>query len=767
MTTLLHFHIGPVERFISESRRTRDYWAGSFLLSRLCGEAMHAVESKACRIIRPVIADRALGSADPTLRAVRESKSGFEEGPFVGTLPNRFTAEFKTRDAANEAGSGAERAVRLLWVNLAAAIWNEILEGFTFLKDETRAKDVNRRWKAQIGTESYSPLWEIYWVTVPNTKETSPNGWDPLDLRKISRIEADEAGLPDKEGNFCTMMPGFCDISGLQRRGQSQDVLNFWRAVRQHLVDLRYPSKGLAADTCLDLRPNERLSAPALVKRLFPMLVELHPNSLTDNIRWIPHIRPAFSNWVSDELLDGLLQPLLKFMRGEPGPSKSAKPTPDSIRKQSALFWPSTSYIAATHWIARTQREAPRLCDDFREAIARIGPHYTLAERSLYLRCVYEGLKNAPLAWIDGAMFHENRLNAVGSDPKDSSAVRPDNKLTAALKALNALHKVKISRRLAMESEPDENGPPPKHYAIILADVDHVGKTLNDPAKREFVSRTLGEFSQRLRGNETAEHTDDQYGVAAARNGVLLYGGADEAMIFAPPEDAVDIAAAIYQAFEDSKKPDLPELTVSASILLADVRAPMRWAIEEAKKLLHTTAKDHAGRDALALAVFDIDGCRSPWAAPWKGANGTNPVCALRNLIEAASTQHPFIWSNGFYHRLSDRLAAFLVPERCRTFQEVISHCNRGDEGTATIGDRDMVEALIRKVVAEHLPLGTAEAKQEIAGRIIELTTCCYRGEDGKPHGEKSSVVLAPMDFLRVLGNRWCKDGVAETRPAS
>lgn len=35
----LHFHLRPVQGFFAEARRTRDIWAGSFLLSRLVGEA--------------------------------------------------------------------------------------------------------------------------------------------------------------------------------------------------------------------------------------------------------------------------------------------------------------------------------------------------------------------------------------------------------------------------------------------------------------------------------------------------------------------------------------------------------------------------------------------------------------------------------------------------------------------------------------------------------------------------------------------------------
>ena len=40
---VLHFTLGPVQSFVAEARRLRDFWAGSFLLSWLSGQAMRAV----------------------------------------------------------------------------------------------------------------------------------------------------------------------------------------------------------------------------------------------------------------------------------------------------------------------------------------------------------------------------------------------------------------------------------------------------------------------------------------------------------------------------------------------------------------------------------------------------------------------------------------------------------------------------------------------------------------------------------------------------
>ena len=48
------FTLGPVQGFVAQARRTRDFWAGSFILSWLSGVAMRAVQAQDGTIIFPV-----------------------------------------------------------------------------------------------------------------------------------------------------------------------------------------------------------------------------------------------------------------------------------------------------------------------------------------------------------------------------------------------------------------------------------------------------------------------------------------------------------------------------------------------------------------------------------------------------------------------------------------------------------------------------------------------------------------------------------------
>ena len=77
-----HFTLGPVQGFVAQARRTRDFWAGSFLLSWLSAVAMQAVIKQQGEIIFPKVSDDYLDWLE------NKGKSGTE--PQQGCVPNRF-----------------------------------------------------------------------------------------------------------------------------------------------------------------------------------------------------------------------------------------------------------------------------------------------------------------------------------------------------------------------------------------------------------------------------------------------------------------------------------------------------------------------------------------------------------------------------------------------------------------------------------------------------------------------------------------------------
>src|SRR5690554_4523440 len=102
MAERFHFTFGPVQEFVAQARRTRDLWAGSWLLSYLAENAIVAAERAGARIILPA---REEGEREVVTMARGDGAERF------GGVPNRFTAE--ASDPVAAAGGGARASRRL------------------------------------------------------------------------------------------------------------------------------------------------------------------------------------------------------------------------------------------------------------------------------------------------------------------------------------------------------------------------------------------------------------------------------------------------------------------------------------------------------------------------------------------------------------------------------------------------------------------------------------------------------------------------------
>lgn len=217
-----HFTLGPVQGFVAQARRTRDFWAGSFLLSWLAGAAMQAVKQQGGKIDFP--------TPDSTyLDWLTGAKSG-ADGPRQGCIPNRFKAiHCKVPDSFTP--EHVEETVQAAWHALAEAVWSRDLA--------PRHPNANTRgiWERQI-----KGFWEISWALGEDNSL--------LDRRKNWRSH-----LPPEEGGVkCSMMAGWQELSGALHPGDERLTV-FWDPIRQRFAS--------------DFDDDEKLCAIAFIKRRF------------------------------------------------------------------------------------------------------------------------------------------------------------------------------------------------------------------------------------------------------------------------------------------------------------------------------------------------------------------------------------------------------------------------------------------------------------------------------------------------------------------
>jgi CRISPR-associated protein Cmr2 len=449
----LHLSLGPVQGFVAQARRTRDLWAGSFLLSWLAGQAMAALPDAPGRVrFRHPAADK-----DPLYRAIRYG----EPCPYEPSLPNEFAAEIDA-GVAFDPRACADR-VHACWRGLATLVWRRFLQG-RLGADEPRAGEI---WNRQVGTASApGPFWEVAWVLVPEERDRD----DWLTRRKLWRTWRE--GEAPEAGDMCTLMGDWQEISGhtRTRRDSRLRQREFWERVRGSLAaELR--GGGSRGKELVEMREGERLCAIALVKRLFPLLP---PDELATAIGW-----------------------------SAPAPRGSA---PRPARRVADSYRPSTAYLAAAHWLERAQAHAPGACREFAALARQATPALAAGERHSRL-----GLRVGDLAPLDGKLFFEGSYRQTRTELPGL----PDDRKAAMLDLLARIRKAPLGAAPAAAAADDGEAPldavgaPSPYYAVLRMDGDETGRLLAEHPRE--LPEALADFADAVRQTVRGRHGELVY----------------------------------------------------------------------------------------------------------------------------------------------------------------------------------------------------------------------------------------------------------------
>ena len=513
-----HITLGPVQGFVAQARRTRDFWAGSFLLSWLSGVAMVAVDSQEGEIEFPIPAEGYL----EWLKGEGQGKA-----PEQGAIPNRFKA-MSARVPASFDPDTVVQTIREAWQALAEQVWQKDLKPLGIDLAETRTI-----WDRQINN-----FWEISWCL-----SDEPEAASLLDRRKNWRTYQP----PQEPGVKCMMMDGWQELSGARRPGRAgQGERPFWKAVRKQVGQV-------------DLRSGEELCAIAFVKRRFA------------------HVFPRFQaempgNWV----LNGWKVP---------------------------VNVPSVSYLAATHWLEDTFKQAST--PDHWEHIWEL--HDALApfeandgHRAEVPACIRKATDNHPekRQWerLDGQYLFDFIVQSKGWQEPDWQA-----------------HMENVSYWLGKVHRITNTRPSP-YYAVLLMDGDSLGSQMSDTSKQEPISKALNQFT----GNVS--------GIVREHNGFLVYAGGDDVLALLPMEDAMPCALALRNDYaacfarQSKTAGQTVSSTLSGAIEYCHVKSPLMKGLSDSHNLLDDIAKDQTGRDSLAVRVWKPGGLHLEWSCPWEKA---------------------------------------------------------------------------------------------------------------------------------------------------
>ena len=443
-------------------------------------------------------------------------------------MPNRFKASVpEAFDPAAATG-----AARQEWRKLAECVWEQFVADVAASGRDTRAI-----WDRQIDC-----FWDMQWVTGPDPGDGSDAAW--LDQRKNWRSH-----WPSSEGgDHCTAMGDWQEISGFVRGRERQQQNTFWRNVQRNAGRL-------------DIRDGERLSAVALVKRLFP--------KLTCGTAEIRHRLADRRGELAFDRLPGGSPLAAAYLRKGGAPFaiqrlRSRGPRPRGLH-----------HVCATEGRARRSPTG----------LASLGEDAGL-DGNLFLETALANPRATPLNNVLSA-DNENR-----EDPDAETRRR-------LLKALDNLGKA-------------VGGTARPFYALLLMDGDRLGRLLRENEERA-VSDALARFVRQVPD------------IVAAQNGVTVYAGGDDVLAMLPVTSAIECAVALrkeYDAAFQTLQLDATgqRATASAAIVFAHYHCPLRDVLECAHTELDDTAKEGNGRNSLALAVMLSGGVNRRWVGSFEAS---------------------------------------------------------------------------------------------------------------------------------------------------
>lgn len=570
-----HFTLGPVQSFVAQARRTRDFWAGSFLLSWLSAVAMVAVEKQGGEIIFPKVSKQHLDWLEG-------NSSG--TAPQQGCIPNRFKCDLKKVTGTFDP-KRVEKSVQDAWEALAKKVWQQDLSHLD------KGSETGKIWDRQV-----RHFWEISWALTDNVEESNI-----LDRRKNWRSYLP----PNEAGVKCMMMDGWQELSGVNSPN-SDKLGEFWSEVIQKggtaiKTDFRVQEndKDDAANN-KDKHKYEYLCAIAFIKRRF-----VHCFNKKD----------LNNNALKDEMPGGW------YLQGWDVKSSV----------------PSVAYMAATPWLAQVLEHAPEQeLQTFHDKAKKLTGSY--GEYRTRLSCIEAALKKSKhdkLQWntksLDGNVFFDAAL--------DNQNIFPNHDLAKQVKgALKVLRESVTALNIA---------PASPFYAVLMMDGDSLGSQMSVSTKQPHISNSLKHFTNGV------ERIVNEY------SGFLIYAGGDDVLALLPLEFALNCAYALRQSYEAAFKlhgEGKITSTLSGAIEYAHINMPLGKVLGDAHQLLDGVAKEHSGRDSIAVRVWKPGGRHLQWAMPWEKAieNDKVVIDKLANDFQKAQQETPF--SSSFFFNVEERL---------------------------------------------------------------------------------------------------------------
>ncbi len=608
----LSFSVGPVQSFIAEARSLRDLWTGSMILAYLTAKAMEPVLRRygPTAIIYPVLRGNPLidglwlqhqtGFPYPTPENTQ--KQEFRRR-LIACLPNRFVAVVSRgpeseADQALELAKQVRRAAQEAWLQIADTVRDALKK-----KIPEEFADWDKLWDHAIKHQ-----FDFRTVVLP---------WH----EKFSEEDPQAQGNPDR-----------LLTKWLLGREQLPPAIQQIRQFAQQV----YPN-GSAREIGRWQMRMELLSRVAEADKLLRRV----PPPAGANGQWVP---PKCSMTGRSEAMGpAQLAKFRQFWEVLSGQQPGSPPL--SLGGVRVRRGERLGSVALVKRFAGPVFFAKKLDIDDRRLL-RLPDTATVAARCWLERAKHRSGNNSldfenPATWADDPgdappwSGHWLHWHSREEADRDETEDQPPKKLLKKLRHL---------------TDPEQLGPSPTYYAVLMMDGDRLGqwlqgklspklrhcyhpklvqffqnKGLGDhpgleqnrlvtPAFHMAISEALANFSLHFVPDIVEEHL-----------GVVVYAGGDDVLALLPLETALACAHELCRTYQQPWAKDHrgmwrmlmgPRATMSAALVVAHYKDDLRSVLREARHA-EKQAKNQ-GRNVLHLVIRRRSGEHSRVLCPWE-----------------------------------------------------------------------------------------------------------------------------------------------------
>ncbi len=560
---VLIFTFSPVQGFIEASRRTRDFFTGSYILSWLTFRVMWRLSKEKGIDMGDFVYP--IPENQPLWKLFDDEEVKDIELLAVANFPNRFVLRVKY-ETGKELVHEVKRIFYEEWKALYSYVYKKILEiakKNKLLFDEIHEDAIEEQFDTHV--ENYFTPFAVV------VKDVNPEEYKRLfesensekDLEELIRDQGRESygytyDLAERIlGSRKTLRPykGIVDYpEGADlREFESCSVCGERKALAIKWEDLKND---------FDIQ-DDRLCGVCLVKRLGYKYFEKEFEPYIDEVTW-QHLfsRPnIFQNFPSTREIAGIKfkEKLLKNMKAAKSYDNYITKMPEEVKENN-----KTSSVA---YLRRRMREKP--------------------------------LSN--IVKYDSLLFHKDEHNNILKEFKELSEQIPP-----------------LPQDKSDESFPVHQN---SYFAIFYADGDHMGKWLG--LKQEIRKGPLTEEFHKDFSKAISEYAleDVPQVVEKEHPGKLVYAGGDDVFAFVHPWDIMSILDKLRRKFEsrlnkfptvEGKKPSM-----SAGVVVGHAKAPLKRLIRNVRDA-EKKSKDIFCRNAFVIRVVVRSGSTWNFGGKWK-----------------------------------------------------------------------------------------------------------------------------------------------------